>query len=88
MGFFPPDHKFAADSPTNSSSENNDKFYSPGKELGDGDSNHIIVCGGYDTGHVISGYKYFKHDGQPHTTPSNSKGKGKSEGKSKGHSKK
>lgn len=69
MGFFPPDHKFAADSPTNSSSENNDKFYSPGKELGDGDSNHIIVCGGYDTGHVISGYKYFKHDGQPHTTP-------------------
>ncbi len=69
MGFFPPDHKFAADSAPKASSENNDKFYSPGKELSDGDSNHVIVCGGFDTGHVISGYKYFRHDGQPHTTP-------------------
>jgi len=70
MGFFPPDHKFAAESASNSTTnENNDKFYAPGKELDDGESHQIIVCGGFDTGHVISGYKYFKNDGQPHTTP-------------------
>ena len=69
MGFFPPDHKFATDTPAKATSENNDKFYAPGKELDDGDSHQIIVCGGFDTGHVISGYKYFKHDGQPRTTP-------------------
>ena len=69
MGFFPPDHKFATESASNTNtSENNDKFYAPGKELDDGDSHQIIVCGGFDTGHVISGYKYFKYDGQPHPT--------------------
>tara|TARA_B100000287_G_scaffold225484_4_gene212769 strand:- start:6885 stop:7634 length:750 start_codon:yes stop_codon:yes gene_type:complete len=69
MGFFPPDHKFATDTANTFTQEETDRFYSPGKQLKDGDSHEIIVCGGFDTGHVISGYKYFKNDGQPHTTP-------------------
>ena len=69
MGFFPPDHKFATDTASTFTQEETDRFYSPGKQLKDGDSHEVIVCGGFDTGHVISGYKYFKHDGQPLTTP-------------------
>lgn len=69
MGFFPPDHKFATDTANTFTQEETDRFYSPGKQLKDGDSHEVIVCGGFDTGHVISGYKYFKNDGQPHTTP-------------------
>ena len=69
MGFFPPDHKFATDTANTFTQEETDRFYSPGKQLKDGDSHEVIVCGGFDTGHVISGYKYFKHDGQPLTTP-------------------
>ena len=67
MGFFPPDHKFATDTASTFTQEESDRFYSPGKQLKDGDSHEVIVCGGFDTGHVISGYKYFKSDGQPHT---------------------
>ena len=69
MGFFPPDHKFATDTANTFTQEETDRFYAPGKQLKDGDSHEVIVCGGFDTGHVISGYKYFKHDGQPLTTP-------------------
>lgn len=69
MGFFPPDHKFATDTASTFTQEETDRFYSPGKQLKDGDSHEVIICGGFETGHVISGYKYFKHDGQPHTTP-------------------
>ena len=69
MGFFPPDHKFATETANTFTQEETDRFYSPGKQLKDGDSHEVIVCGGFDTGHVISGYKYFKNDGQPHTTP-------------------
>ena len=69
MGFFPPDHKFATETASTFTQEETDRFYSPGKQLKDGDSHEVIVCGGFDTGHVISGYKYFKNDGQPHTTP-------------------
>mgnify|MGYP003144340042 CR=1 FL=1 len=61
MGFFPPDHKFATDTASTFTQEETDRFYSPGKQLKDGDSHEVIVCGGFDTGHVISGYKYFNH---------------------------
>lgn len=69
MGFFPPDHQFATDTPQKTFTKEENRFYSPGKQLKDGDSHEIIVCGGFDTGHVISGYKYFRHDSVPVTTP-------------------
>jgi hypothetical protein len=70
MGFLPPDYRSSsAPGPGQAQDEDKKKRYFEPKNLKDGESTTLRLCGTHDTGHVISGWSYFTEAGRPRRFP-------------------
>lgn len=68
MGFLPTDYRHSSGT-ASSGVDNAPKPYFEPKNLSDGESTTLRLCGTHDTGHVIAGWSYFTEAGRPRRFP-------------------
>lgn len=68
MGFLPTDYRPTNAEPSQKSDDRPRPYFEP-KNLSDGESTTLRLCGTHDTGHVIAGWSYFTEAGRPRRFP-------------------
>lgn len=68
MGFLPADYRPSSGAASQASDGQPRPYFEP-KNLSDGESTTLRLCGTHDTGHVIAGWSYFTEAGRPRRFP-------------------
>lgn len=69
MGFLPDNYRSTTVKTEAKSDPRTNKYFET-KQLKDGESTTLRLCGLFDTGHVIAGWSYFTAEGRPRRFPS------------------